>query len=144
VPDVLLKDINIDDYDALILPGGITGTPNMLASKLVIDVVKRHYNNGKLTAAICMGPLVFMASEIGFGKNITSYPKSMDALKEKYNFVIQDVVQDGNLITSRGPGTVWQFTLKIAENLVGTEQTKLRAEINLLDDSFDKIKSLYP
>lgn len=85
-----------------------------------------------------MSPTVLLANGIGLGRRITSYPKTKDVLMESYEFVEEDVVQDGNIITSRGPGSVWSFTLKIAQNLVGIEETKRVAEVNLLTEFLDK------
>jgi protein DJ-1 len=133
-----LSDLNADDYDAIILPGGAVGAPNMMKSEIVGKILKRHDAQGKLIGAICLAPFVLLVNGIGFGKRVTSYPKDTEKLSEKYVFVEAPVVQDGNLITSRGPGTVWNFTLKIAENLVGVAEAKRFAEYYLLTDFLDK------
>lgn len=97
----------------------------MAASKLVGDLLKHQEKNGKLIAAICASPaMVLKAHEVGVGKKITCYPSFKDDLGEKFTFVDEVVVQDGQLITSQGPSTVIAFALKIAENLVGAEKTK--------------------
>lgn len=85
-----------------------------------------------------MSPTVLLANDIALGKRITSYPKTKDELSKKYEYIEEDVVQDGNIITSRGPGTVWRFTLKVVENLCGIEETKRVAEVNLLNEFLDK------
>lgn len=138
MPDVALEDVDKDAYDAILLPGGITGAPNMCESELVGEILKHHDSKGKLIAAICMAPTVLLKSGIGFGRKITSYPTSKNELIGKYNYVEEVVVQHGNIITSRGPGTVWNYSLKIAENLVGIEETKRVAEVNLLTEFLDK------
>ncbi|XP_070495489.1 protein dj-1beta-like [Chironomus tepperi] len=138
VPDIALKNADKDAYDAIILPGGLTGSPNMSQCELVGDILKHHHDKGKLIAAICLGPTVLHANGIGFGRKITSYPPGKELLSEKYDYVENPIVQDGNIITSRGPGTVWNFALKIAENLVGIEETKRVAERNLLSEFLDK------
>lgn len=97
----------------------------MAASQLVGDLLKNQEKNGKLIAAICASPaLVLKAHEIGVGKKITCYPSFKDDLGDKFTFVNEVVVQDGKLITSQGPSTVFAFALKIAENLVGAEKAK--------------------
>lgn len=134
-PDIALTDVkDRNAYDAILMPGGVTGSPNLSNCKLVGDILKHHHASGKLIGAICMAPTVLLANDIALGKRITSYPKTRDELSKKYEFVEDDVVQDGNIVTSRGPGFVWRFTLKIAENLVGIEETKRVAEVNLLNE----------
>jgi protein DJ-1 len=138
LPDVSLDSVDKDAYDAIVLPGGVSGSPNMCKSELVGEILRHHHGKGKLIGAICMAPTVLLQNGIGVGRKVTSYPKSRDVLAEKYNFVEEDVVQDGNIVTSRGPGTVWKFKLKIAEILVGIEETKRVAEVNLLTEFLDK------
>lgn len=134
-PDIALTEVvDKNAYDAILMPGGVTGSPNLTKCKLVGEILKHHHASGKLIGAICMAPTVLLANDIALGRRITSYPKTRDELSEKYEFVEEDVVQDGNVVTSRGPGTVWRFTLKIAENLVGIEETKRVAEVNLLTE----------
>lgn len=95
----------------------------MSASALIGDLLKHQESNGKLIAAICASPaMVLKAHGIGCGKKITCYPSFKDQLDGKFTFVDEIVVQDGKLITSQGPSTVFHFALKIAENLVGAEK----------------------
>lgn len=95
----------------------------MAASSLVGDLLKNQEKNGKLIAAICASPaLVFKAHGIGLNKKVTCYPSFEKDLAGSYTFVDETVVQDGKLITSQGPSTVFAFALKIAENLVGAEK----------------------
>lgn len=140
LPDVSLADLKDKDaYDAIIMPGGVTGSPNLVKSKLVGEFLKPHHSKGKLIGAICMAPTVLLANGIGLGRRVTSYPSVKNILKEKYEFIDDvDVVQDGNIITAKGPGSVWRYTLKLAENLVEIEETKRVAEVNLLTEYFDK------
>lgn len=79
-------------------------------------------NNFKLVAAICAGPTAFLSHEIGFGKKITSYPNFKDKLSVSYNYQTDRVVQDENVITSQGPGTTFEFALKIIEYLLGYDK----------------------
>jgi protein DJ-1 len=120
------------------MPGGVTGSPNLIKCKLVGELLRKHDAKGKLIGAICMSPTVLLANDIALGKRITSYPKTKDELSKKYEYCEESVVQDGNIITSRGPGTVWRFTLKVVENLCGIEETKRVAEVNLLNEFLDK------
>lgn len=143
VPDVALSAIDKDSFDVIVLPGGLGGAKALAESSLVGDLLKNQEKNGKLIAgrrkiklllrhadffylpAICASPaLVFKAHGIGANKRITCYPSFKDEVAGSNTFVDEVVVQDGKLITSQGPSTVFAFALKIAENLVGEEKTK--------------------
>lgn len=110
------------------------GTEAFCDSSLVGEVLKAQESADRLIGAICAAPLALLAHKIGIGKSITSYPSVKDKLSADFKYVDdQIVVQDGKLITSRGPGTAYQFGLKIAEVLVGTEKAKQVAKGMLVD-----------
>lgn len=154
-PDVALSEVDKDAYDAIIIPGG-EGFVNLQASELVGEILRNQYNKGKLVASICMSANVFLAHGVGLGNKVTSYPYATEALKEKYEYLEDAVVQDKarerlssinlkpihsfvlfqNMITSRGPATVYAYALKIAENLVDREKVKAMAELNLFFDLY--------
>lgn len=101
------------------------GTTNFVESSLVGEVLKAQESGGRLVAAICAAPLALKAHKIGLGKSITSYPSVKEKLVDDFKYVDdQTVVQDGQLITSQGPGTAYNFGLKIAEALVGADKAK--------------------
>ncbi|XP_059615975.1 protein dj-1beta-like [Phlebotomus argentipes] len=125
VPDVSLADVAGQEFDAVVLPGGLGGAKALSESAEVGKVLKRHEESNKLIAAICAGPTALVAHKIGVGKSITSYPSVKDKVTEDYKYVDDKTcVQDGQLITSRGPGTAFEWALKIAENLAGPEKTQ--------------------
>ena len=68
------------------------------------------------------GPTALLSHKIGYGKNVTSYPSLKDKFTSTYQYKEDRVVHDGNLITSQGPGTTFEFALKIVEYLEGTEK----------------------
>ena len=70
------------------------------------------------------GPTALISHKIGYGKRVTSYPSLRDHFAEHYTHTGERVVQDGNLITSQGPGTTFEFALKIVEYLEGPEKMK--------------------
>lgn len=74
----------------------------------------------KWIGIICASPIALKAASVGFGRKITSHPSVKDQLKE-YDYREDDVVVDGNLVTSRGPGTSFLFALKLVELVVGLE-----------------------
>ena len=113
-------------YDALFIPGGQPGVTNLLNDARVIDLVQTYHTEGKLIGAICAGPLVLEKADILSGKNITSYP--MQNREEHFKNAIyheSNVVRDGNLLTSRGVGTVLEFGFAFIEAL-GLDSTGIQ------------------
>jgi 4-methyl-5(b-hydroxyethyl)-thiazole monophosphate biosynthesis len=109
-----------DVPDAIVLPGGMPGVNNLAASKDVNDLIKKAHEGGKIIAAICAAPSYVLApTGVIDGKEVTCYPGCEDLLKGKAKFVDKKVVVDGNIITSKGPGTASDFALKIVETLMG-------------------------
>ncbi len=120
--DAKLSEINLNDYNAVFLPGGGRGVDNLKHCEAVLDIVREFHEKKKWVTAICAAPAVLAAAGITFKHKITSYP-GMDAdLKKFCTAYLQDrVVVDGNVVTSRGPGTAEEFGLKVLELLEGKE-----------------------
>lgn len=114
--DRLLSDTNFDEAQILILPGGVPGTPNLRACQPLCDKLQEFAQNGKKLAAVCAAPTVLASLGILEGKKATCYPTFADKL-ESGEYVKQPVVQDGNVITSRGMGTCIEFAAAIIEAL---------------------------
>ena len=122
--DVALVDVADEDYDVIVLPGGLKGAECFRDSPLLVEKV-RHINiTGKLVAAICAAPaLVLEYHDLFPVGNMTGYP----GLKEKISpakWMEKRVMFDPrvNLLTSQGPGTAIEFALKIIDLLVGKEK----------------------
>ncbi|KAJ8917252.1 hypothetical protein NQ315_002269 [Exocentrus adspersus] len=135
---VLIKpDINVSEakgpYDILLLPGGLGGSQSLSKSKEVGDLLKQQQNEGRWISAICAAPTALKAHGIGLGKKITSYPAMKDQLTDSYDYKEDNVVIDGNLITSRGPGTAFDFALAIVQALEGKEKAQEVAKGMLLN-----------
>jgi len=124
VPDVSLVDVVSEGagFDAIILPGGRIGSKAWVESTELGALLKSHDSSGKLIATICAAPLALKKNGIGLGKKLTSYPTSKEQLKDSYNYQEDRVVVDGNLITSRGPGTATEWSLRILEELLGKDK----------------------
>jgi len=121
-PDKNIDDVNINEYDALILPGGAPGYINLREDERVINLLKNAFENNKIIAAICASPTVLAHAGILNGKKATVYPGMEDEIREGGAIVDNSlVVQDGNIITSRGPATAMLFALKLAEILAGED-----------------------
>ncbi|XP_075144914.1 dj-1beta [Haematobia irritans] len=134
VPDTSLEKVKANKYDVVVLPGGLGGSQSLAESTLVGEILKQQEQENRIIGAICAAPaLVFPAFGIGKGKSLTSYPSFKSKLESDYKYIDdQKVVQDGNLITSRGPGTAFDFGLKIAEALAGPEKAAEVAKAMLL------------
>jgi len=130
----LLENTNIDKYDAVIIPGGMPGAANLRDDQEVIQVVKKFNDCKKIVAAICAGPIVLKKAGIIENKKVTSYPGyENDIAPVTYSEDV--VVQDGNIITSRGPATAMHFAFKILENLadkIVSEKLKKDMLFNLI------------
>ncbi|NMM61246.1 DJ-1/PfpI family protein [Clostridium sp. P21] len=128
----LLEKVDVDKYDALVIPGGMPGASNLRDNEEVIEIVKKFNNENKIVGAICAGPIVLGKADILKGKNVTSYPGFEDQLGEV--FYSQNIVeQDGNIITSRGPATAIYFAFKILENLSDMKTVEDLKEAMLLN-----------
>ncbi|MBI5233645.1 MAG: DJ-1/PfpI family protein [Deltaproteobacteria bacterium] len=121
--DATIDNVLDEDFDLIILPGGAVGTENLNNDTRVKEIVLCHYDNNRLVAAICAAPMVLSSLEITKGKRITAHPSVHSALKNE-NLIDERVVEDGNIITSQGPGTAIEFSLKLVELLFGKEKAK--------------------
>lgn len=128
----LLEKVDVDKYDALVIPGGMPGASNLRDNERVIELVKKFNKENKIVAAICAGPIVLGRAEVLNGKNVTSYPGFEDQLGDVF-YSKEIVVQDGNIITSRGPATAIHFAFKILENLEDMKVVENLKEAMLLN-----------
>ncbi len=114
--DVLFDDVDFQDYQTVILPGGMPGARYLKEDKRVVALIQDFYATGKLVAAICAAPIVLKEAGITAGKTLTSFPGFRDEFADSH-YVEERVIQDGSLITSRGPSTALAFAFRIAENM---------------------------
>merc|ERR1712141_121183 len=119
-PDTSLEEAKKDKYDVVVLPGGLEGAKNLAASAEVKEILQAHEKDGKIVAAICAGPIAFATHGIGKGKKLTSHPSVKDKF-EGYSYQEEIVVNDNKMITSRGPGTAFDFAFEIVNALCGEE-----------------------
>lgn len=118
VPDAALDDVNAGVFDAIVLPGGQPGANNLKADQRVLAILKECAASGKLIGAICAAPIVLAAAGLLDGKKATCYPTYTGRL-DGGTYEEAPVVHDGNIITSRGPGTAIPFGLALAARLNG-------------------------
>ena len=125
--DVIFDETDFSGGDMLILPGGQPGTDNLNTHEGLKKLIKTYYNQNKYVAAICAAPLVFGEMGLLQGKKVVSYPGYENRLLGAEIAENDRVVVAGNIITSKGPGTAIEFTLKLVELLIGKETAeKLR------------------
>lgn len=121
--DIVKSKADFASYDGIVLPGGMPGTTNLGADETVNEVIKSFASEGKLVAAICAAPSVLGMAGLLDGKSATSYPGFEDKLVGA-TCKTNEVVVDGNIITSRGMGTAIPFSLEIVKYLLGEEKAQ--------------------
>ncbi|WP_324778900.1 DJ-1 family glyoxalase III [Thiobacillus sedimenti] len=118
VPDVTLDVALQDDYDMVVLPGGMPGAAHLKDDPRIIRLLQEMAAAGRYTAAICAAPMVLAEAGVLDGRQATSYPGFLDGLPG-VRVRAEAVVQDGSVLTSRGPGTAMDFALALVEVLAG-------------------------
>lgn len=128
------EGFDFGDYDMLVLPGGIPGTPNLRACEPLCAEVVARAEAGRPLAAICAAPSIFAELGLLKGRRATSNPGFQHVLAEQGAELLADepVVVDGNLITSQGAGTAMPFALEIVRHYLGDEAVeRVRAGVVL-------------
>jgi protease I len=114
--DRLIEAVDPEDYDALVLPGGLANPDTLRQSDDVLQFVKEFNSLGKPIAAICHGPWVLISAGIVRGRRLTSWPGIQDDIRNAGGmWEDKAVVANGNWITSRHPGDIPQFNEAMAE-----------------------------
>lgn len=122
--DAVLEEVGFVP-DAIVLPGGLPGAENLGMSPAVKDMVLKVRDAGGLCAAICAAPaLTFARYGLLEGKRATCYPSFEKHFRPDVRHSEERVVVDGKVVTSRGPGTALEFSLKLVELLAGEQTAK--------------------
>ena len=131
--DCSINEINAEKCDFIVIPGGLRGVTNLLASDEVNELLKRAYAAGKPVGAICAGPRVLARAGILDSKRATCYPGVEGQITEVCNAAMTQeapVIVDGSVITSRAAGTACDFGLAILAYLRGADAAqKVRSAI---------------
>ena len=114
--DKTLDDANPNDYDALVLPGGVINPDHLRMEPSAVNFVRQFVSTGRTVAAICHGPWTLVEADVVRGKKVTSWPSLKTDLKNAgANWVDQEVVEDGQFIFSRKPDDIPAFSKKLIE-----------------------------
>ena len=116
----LLRDTDLTDSEALLLPGGWPGAKNLLECEALRQPVIDHCQRGSLTCAICAGPIVLGENGLLQGRRATCYP-GFEKQLHGATLMTDLVVEDDNIITGRGPGAAMEFGYTIAARFAGNE-----------------------
>jgi 4-methyl-5(b-hydroxyethyl)-thiazole monophosphate biosynthesis len=133
----VVSDIGVDvafdrRWDLVVLPGGMPGATNLRDHPRVQALVRAQRERGGLLAAICAGPIALAKAGALEGRRATSYP-GFGPMLGAIDYREEAVVDDGEVITSRGPGTALAFALHLVERLVGAPARAALADRMLVD-----------
>jgi 4-methyl-5(b-hydroxyethyl)-thiazole monophosphate biosynthesis len=117
LPDATLDEALGTEFDMIVLPGGMPGAEHLKNDARVIALLKSMAAAGKYTTAICAAPMALHAAGLLEGKRATSFPGVLDRLPGSHIYLHDKVVVDGNIVTSKGPGTAMDFALTLVELL---------------------------
>jgi protease I len=110
-PDLTVDEALAEDFDALVLPGGVRNPDHLRTNVRVIQLIKDFAAQGKPIGAICHGPWLLIEADLLRGRTATSWPSIRTDLRNAgANVVDQPAVTDGNIVTSRNPQDVEEFT----------------------------------
>ena len=116
--DTTADEVNAEDFDAVIVPGGYA-PDKMRLYRPMVELVKKAYEAGKVVAAVCHGPQLLISADIVRGRRLTSWPSiAVDLKNAGAIWVDEPVVQDGNLVASRKPADLPRFNKTIIEALL--------------------------
>ena len=122
LPDAQLDEVLEQKFDLLVLPGGQPGTRNLQADPRIRKLLLQRQEQGTCVAAICAAPGILADVGLLAGKRATSFPGAIDATRTDLQYCEDSVVVDGNIITSRGPGTAMDFALTLVSLMEGPER----------------------
>jgi len=128
-PDLTVDEVDTDDYDALVIPGGTCNPDKLRLNERTVEIVTEFMEDDKIVAAICHGPWLLAEADVIDGRRLTSYPSiRTDLSNAGADVVDEEVVVDGNLITSRKPDDIPAFNQAILtaleDELADEEETE--------------------
>lgn len=116
--DLPLSQAHAQEFDALLLPGGVMNPDKLRTIPAAVDFVRSFFDAGKPVAAICHGPQLLIEAGVVRGRKLTSYPSlKTDLINAGAQWVDEAVVTDQGLVTSRRPADIPQFNAKMIEEI---------------------------
>jgi len=132
-PDMTIEDAHADDFDALILPGGVRNPDQLRMHGNVIALIQSFAEREKPVGAICHGPWLLVEADLVRGRTVTSWPSIRTDLRNAGAHVVDEPsVTDGKIVTSRNPDDVEAFTnalIDLIENMPEVEQIREPSEL---------------
>lgn len=114
--DLTLEETQAENFDALMLPGGVMNPDKLRLNSKAVDFVRHFIDSGKPVAAICHGPQILIDADVVEGRTLTSWPSlENDLLNAGGNWINEEVVTDRGLVTSRKPEDIPAFNAKMIE-----------------------------
>ena len=124
VADMFISACRDNQYDLIVLPGGIPGSENLALSVDLSELLRKQNDAGKLYGAICAAPALVLGDKgLLDGKNATCHPLFVEKLPFQEH-ICESVVFDKNCVTARGAGVSIDFSLKLLEILLGPDKRK--------------------
>ncbi|HYO97001.1 MAG TPA: type 1 glutamine amidotransferase domain-containing protein [Polyangiaceae bacterium] len=121
--DLHIDEARVDDYDALVLPGGVMNPDYLRMDERAVRFVRQFVQSGKPVAAVCHGPWTLVEADVVRGRRLTSYPSLRTDLQNAgATWTDEEVVRDGNLITSRRPDDLAAFCQATIEAIAGARR----------------------
>jgi protease I len=119
--DLALDDARPQEFDALLLPGGVLNPDRLRTEESAVNFVRSFFDDGKPVAAICHGPIMLIEADVVHGRRVTSYPSIKTDLKNAgAQWVDEQVVVDHGLVTSRKPDDIPAFNRRMIQEFSST------------------------
>ncbi len=131
VTDLLLKDIKVDNFDMIALPGGYDGSMTLAGDELPQKIIKEFHKKDKFIAAICAAPYALHMAGVLKDAQFTCYPGMQSKISTGIYTEDKNVVVSNKIITSKGPATALAFALTLVEVLEDLPKAKKLAEAML-------------